>query len=70
MSGSKGVEGTLMGGLLTVGNADSAAESMTAVLKISDWLNDQLSNVMQLDSRDAFCVEYPIHPQCNRNEAM
>ena len=33
---------------------------MTAVLKASDWLNGQLSSVMQLDSLEALCMEYHV----------
>ena len=41
--------------------ADSAAgKLMTAALKASDWLNGQLSSVMQLDSCKALCMEYHV----------
>ena len=30
---------------------------MTTVLKASNWMNGQLSSVMQLDSREALCLE-------------
>ena len=33
---------------------------MTAVLKVSDWPNAQLSSVMQLDSSEALCMEYHV----------
>ena len=33
---------------------------MTAVLKASDWLNGQLSSIMQLYSREALCMEYHV----------
>ena len=33
---------------------------MTAVLKASDWLNSQLSSILQLDSHDALCMEYHV----------
>ena len=33
---------------------------MTAVLKALDWLNGQLYNVMQLDSREALCMDYHV----------
>ena len=33
---------------------------MTTVLKASNWLNGQLSSVMQLDSREAHCMEYHV----------
>ena len=33
---------------------------MTAVLKASDWPNDQLSSVLQLDSHKALCMEYHV----------
>ena len=33
---------------------------MTAVLKASDWLNGQLSCAMQLDSREALCMEHHV----------
>ena len=33
---------------------------MTGVLKASGWLNGQLSSAMQLDFREALCMEYHI----------
>ena len=33
---------------------------MTAVLKASDWRNCQLSSVMQLNSREALCMDYHV----------
>ena len=33
---------------------------MTTVFKASDWLNGQLSSVMQLDSREALRMEYHV----------
>ena len=34
---------------------------MTAVLRASDWLNGQLSSVMQqLDSHEALCMDYHV----------
>ena len=35
-------------------------EVMTTVLKASDWLNGQLSGVMQLDSCEDLCMEYHV----------
>ena len=34
---------------------------MTTVFKASDWLNGQLSSVMQLDSNEALCMEYHVY---------
>ena len=33
---------------------------MTTVLKASDWLNSHLSSIMQLNSREALCMEYHV----------
>ena len=34
---------------------------MTAVLKTSNGLNNQLSSVMQLDSCETLCMEHHVH---------
>ena len=41
----------------TVSKTDSAA---ALSIKASDWLNGQLSSAMQLDSREALCMEYHV----------
>ena len=41
---------------------------MTAVLKALDWLNGQLSSVMELDSREALCMEYHACTELNHGK--
>ena len=47
-----------MGGSSTAGKANSAAgKLMIAVLKVSGWLNSQLSSIMQLK---VLCMDYHV----------
>ena len=51
-----------------MGEADSiAGKVMIAVLKASDWLNGQLSSEIQLDSREALCMEYHVYTSLLRD---
>ena len=47
-----------MGGSSTAGKADSALGK--CILNASNWLNSQLSSVMQLNSHEALCMEYHV----------